>query len=98
MGRASRRKHERRAAGGKKVGTSEKRNPGAGTDTAVARGAGALGSVAVLNVGRGDLTLSFDKANTAERKKAKSVVQDMLKRGYAIFVQVDTKDGEPGWA
>lgn len=85
MGKASRRKRERRE--GAYVPNTE--------GTVFDRGTGALGSVAVLNVGAGDLKLSFDKAVPAERKKAKSVVQDMLRRGYAILVQVDVKDGEP---
>lgn len=84
MGKASREKRARRAA-------TENRVP-----AAVAARVGALGSVSVLNVGAGDLTLSFDKANAVERERAKKVVQDMLKRGYAILVQVGADaDGEP---
>ena len=39
-----------------------------------------LGSVAVLNVGAGDLKLSFDPKNPAELKKAAGIVKDMLAR------------------
>ena len=53
------------------------------------------GSVGILNVGAGDVTLSFDKSNPAERERAAVIVADMLKRGYAILIQVGEKEGEP---
>lgn len=54
--------------------------------------------LAVLNAGEGDLKLSFDKSNEPERERAKNTVEDMLRRGYAIFVQVGEQDGEPVYA
>jgi hypothetical protein len=54
-----------------------------------------IGTVAVLNVGEGDLTLTFDKSKPAERERAKKIITDMLARGYAILVQVGEHDGEP---
>ena len=56
---------------------------------------GALGSVAVLSVGDGDLALTFDKSKPVERERAAQVVTEMLERGYAILIQVGEKDGEP---
>lgn len=53
------------------------------------------GTIGILNVGAGDTKLSFDKNNPKERKRAAKIVDDMLKRGYAVFVQVGEKDGEP---
>lgn len=53
------------------------------------------GTVAILNVGEGDTTLTFDKKNPKERERAAKVVADMLKRGYALLVQVGTRKGEP---
>lgn len=55
------------------------------------------GEVAILNVGYGDTKLSFDKSNPAECARARRIVGDMLKRGYAILVAVgkDKKSGEP---
>lgn len=50
------------------------------------------GAVAVLNVGAGDIRLSFDPTNMAERIRAKRIVQDMLRGGYALLVEVE-KDG-----
>lgn len=53
------------------------------------------GQLGILNVGAGDTKLSFDKSNPAERERAAKIVADMLRRGYAILVQVGEKDGEP---
>jgi hypothetical protein len=41
----------------------------------------------VLNTGYGDLEVSFDPNKPDEVQKAKETITDMLKRGYAIFVQ-----------
>lgn len=54
-----------------------------------------MGDVSVLSVGEGDLTLKFDPKNPADLEHAKKVVVAMLKRGYAIFVQVGKRKGEP---
>lgn len=53
------------------------------------------GSLGILNVGTGDTKLSFDKSNPAERARAAQIVGDMLKRGYAILVQIGEQGGEP---
>ena len=45
------------------------------------------GCLEILNVGAGHLKIEFNKANPAERERAKSMVQDMIRRGYAIFVE-----------
>lgn len=50
----------------------------------------------VLNVGAGDIKLSFDKNNMQERLRAARIVKDMLRRGSAILVEVD--DGKGGKA
>jgi hypothetical protein len=47
------------------------------------------GSVAILNVGAGDIKLSFDKSNPAERIRAARIVKDMLRRGFALLVEVE---------
>jgi hypothetical protein len=46
------------------------------------------GEVALLNVGEGDTKLSFDPKNPAERIRAARIVADMLKRGYALLIQL----------
>lgn len=47
------------------------------------------GSVGILNVGDGDTKLSFDPNNPAERIRAARIVRDMLRRGYALLVEVE---------
>lgn len=46
------------------------------------------GELAILNVGDGDTKLSFDPKNPAERIRAARIVKDMLKRGYALLIQL----------
>src|SRR5688572_9771605 len=41
----------------------------------------------VLNTGHGDFELRFDPNKPDDVQKAKDTITDMLKRGYAIFVQ-----------
>ena len=54
-----------------------------------------IGELAILNVGHGDTKLSFDKKKPEEVKRARKVVADMLKRGFAILVEVGKKNGKP---
>lgn len=53
------------------------------------------GELGILNVGAGDTKLTFDKSNPVERERAAKIVTDMLRRGYAILVQVGDHNGEP---
>ena len=53
------------------------------------------GSLAILNVGAGDTKLTFDRKKPEEVKRAGAAIQDMLRRGFAILVQVGTRKGEP---
>ena len=48
-----------------------------------------MGSVAILNVGAGDTKLTFDRDNPAESIRAARIVKDMLRRGYALLVEVE---------
>lgn len=50
------------------------------------------GTVGILNVGAGDTKLSFDPNNPTERIRAARIVRDMLRRGYALLVEVE-RDG-----
>ena len=50
------------------------------------------GTLSILNVGAGDTKLSFDKSNPAECIRAGRIVTDMLRRGYALLVEVE-RDG-----
>jgi hypothetical protein len=47
------------------------------------------GSVSILNVGAGGTKLTFDKSNPAEAIRAARIVKDMIRRGYALLVEVD---------
>lgn len=47
-----------------------------------------MGSIGILNVGAGDTKLVFDKSNPAEVIRASRIVKDMLRRGYALLVEV----------
>lgn len=48
-----------------------------------------IGQVAVLSVGRGDMKINFDSDDPEEVEKARIIVQDMLQRGYMIYIEVD---------
>lgn len=49
----------------------------------------ANGSLSILNVAGGDVKISFDKDNIAESIRAKRMITDMLRRGYALLVEID---------
>jgi hypothetical protein len=51
------------------------------------------GTVGILNVGAGDIEIRFDGNNVSERIRAARIVKDMLRRGYALLVEVE-RDGE----
>lgn len=48
----------------------------------------AIGSLDILNVTEGEVKISFDKTNAADKARAKHVIEDMLKRGYALLVEL----------
>ena len=47
------------------------------------------GEIGILNVGAGDTKLTFDKSNPAECIRAARIVKDMLRRGYALLIEVE---------
>ena len=49
------------------------------------------GTLSILNVGEGDVKISFDKDNPAEAIRAKRIIKEMLRRGYALLVEVERK-------
>lgn len=51
------------------------------------------GTMNVLSVGRGDMKINFNSDNPEEVEQAKSMVRDMLRSGYMIFVEVE-EDGK----
>jgi hypothetical protein len=54
-----------------------------------------LGELGILNVGAGDTKLTFDPSKPAEVKRAGKVVKDMLKRGFAILIEVGKDEKGP---
>lgn len=55
-----------------------------------------MSTIGILNVGAGDTKLTFDKNNPAERIRAARIVKDMLRRGYALLIEVgQNEDGSP---
>ena len=49
----------------------------------------------VLNVGEGDLKVSFDKNNAQERTNAKKMIEDLMRQGFAIMVEVGRNEKGP---
>jgi hypothetical protein len=47
------------------------------------------GKIEILNVGTGDTKIHFDKDNPADVERAKRIIPDMIKRGYALFCEVN---------
>lgn len=56
----------------------------------------APGECRILNVGAGDLSVSFDKNNVSETIRARRVIKDMIRRGFALLIEVE-RDGEKRW-
>lgn len=58
-----------------------------------------MGEMCILNVGEGDLKLSFDPNNPMEQIQAAKTVTDMLRRGYALFIETGKdENGCPQYA
>jgi hypothetical protein len=51
------------------------------------------GCLEILNVQAGDMKITFDTGNIAETIRAKRIITDMLRRGYALVVEVE-RDGK----
>jgi len=54
------------------------------------------GVLEILNVGAGDVKITFEKENVSESIRAKRVIQDMLRRGFALVVEVE-RDGKTAY-
>jgi hypothetical protein len=50
-----------------------------------------MGELSVLNVAAGDIKLTFDTNDAVEAIRAKRMISDMLRRGYALLIEVDGK-------
>lgn len=56
-----------------------------------------MGQIGILNVGAGDTKLVFDKNNPAECIRSGRIVRDMLRRGYALLIEVTDAKGEKAY-
>lgn len=54
-----------------------------------------MGELALLNVGTGDTKLTFDPEDKAGLKRTATIVKDMIKKGYAILVEVGKDEKGP---
>ena len=48
-----------------------------------------MGKLEILNVSEGDIKIVFDKNNPAETIRAKRYIKDMLRRGYALLIELE---------
>ena len=48
-------------------------------------------SLSILSVYEGDVKLTFDTANPVESIRARRIVKDMIRRGYALLIEVEGK-------
>jgi hypothetical protein len=55
---------------------------------AISNGEVMIGSLSILNTGAGDINVSFNEHDPAERDKAIKMLKDMQIRGYAILIQL----------
>jgi hypothetical protein len=46
-----------------------------------------MGSLRCLNVAGGDIKISFDTNNAGEAIRAKRIITEMMKRGYALLIE-----------
>lgn len=55
------------------------------------------GCVEILNVGEGDVKITFDKDDPADRIRASRIVKDMISRGYALLVEFEPGKWTRAW-
>ena len=53
------------------------------------------GTVGILNVGAGDTKLVFDNKNPQEKARASRIVKDMIRRGFALFIEIGQNEKGP---
>lgn len=53
------------------------------------------GEIGILNVGAGDTKLVFDPKKPEEVKRASATLKDMIRRGFAILIEVGRDDKGP---
>jgi len=53
------------------------------------------GEIGILNVGAGDTKLVFDPKKPEEVKRASATLKDMIRRGFAILIEIGHDDKGP---
>ena len=53
------------------------------------------GSVGILNVGAGDTKLVFDPSKPEEVKRSAVIVEDMIKRGFVLLIEIGQDEKGP---
>lgn len=48
-----------------------------------------MGTLSILNVYEGDVKITFDTKDAAETIRARRMIQDLVRRGYALLIEVD---------
>lgn len=48
-----------------------------------------MGTLSILNVYEGDVKITFDTDNAAEAIRARRIISDMIRRGYALLIEVE---------
>lgn len=48
-----------------------------------------IGGLDILNVNAGHLKFNFNKDDAIETERARKCINDMMKRGYSIFIEVE---------
>jgi hypothetical protein len=54
------------------------------------------GVLEILNVQGGDVKITYDKDNPSETIRAKRIITDMLRRGFALIVEIE-RDGKKAY-
>lgn len=53
------------------------------------------GEVGILNVGAGDTKLVFDPTKPAEVERSAKIVEDMIRRGFVLLIEVGQNEKGP---
>lgn len=54
-----------------------------------------MGTVGILNVAAGDTKLTFDPKDPEESKRSATIVEDMIRRGFVLLIEVGRDDKGP---
>lgn len=53
------------------------------------------GTIGILNVGAGDTKLVFDPSKPEEVKRSAAIVEDMIKRGFVLLIEIGQDEKGP---